>query len=55
MGYWPLYSGIDPASRAAYLHWLTGGRKAPEAYIGYVFLFFYGIERRVLVDAQASN
>ena len=55
MQYWPSYSWIQPASRAAYLHWLSGGRSDPAAYIGYVFLFFYGIERRVLVDAQQSD
>lgn len=54
MGYWPSYSEIPPACRTAYLHWLAGGRSAPQAYIGYVFLFFYGLERRVLVDAQTS-
>ncbi len=54
MGYWPSYSDISPASRAAYLHWLADGRRAPEAYIGYVFLYFYGLERRLLVDAQRS-
>jgi uncharacterized tellurite resistance protein B-like protein len=55
IGYWPSYSAIDPASRAAYLHWLASGRKDPAAAIGYVFLFFYGIERRVLVDARVSE
>lgn len=47
MTYWPSYSSISPASRAAYLQWLAGGRKDPNAYIGYVFIFFYGLERRV--------
>jgi tellurite resistance protein len=55
MSYWPSYAHIQPASRAAYLEWLAGGRCAPDAYIGYVFLFFYGIERRVLADAQWSE
>ncbi|MGE0230048.1 MAG: TerB N-terminal domain-containing protein [Dehalococcoidia bacterium] len=50
MGYWPSYSEISPASRAAYLDWLAAGRPAG-AYIGYVFLFFYGIERRALFEA----
>jgi uncharacterized tellurite resistance protein B-like protein len=54
MGYWPFYSAIDPASRAAHLEWLSRGR-GPGAYIGYVFLFFYGIERRVLADAAESE
>lgn len=50
MDYWPSYASIPPKSRGAYLHWLAGGRRASDAYIGYVFLFFYGLERRVLSD-----
>ncbi|NUT50532.1 MAG: hypothetical protein HOV94_24970 [Saccharothrix sp.] len=52
MDYWPAYHSITPRSRAAYLLWLEGGRWAPDAHIGYVFLYFYGLERRALVDAQ---
>ena len=52
MSYWPWYSRIAPSSRAAYLEWLQGGRRDPDAYIGYVFLFFYGLERRLLCDAD---
>ena len=51
MDYWPSYSEIPPDARAAYLQWHAAGRPGG-AYIGYVFLFFYGIERRVLVDAS---
>jgi hypothetical protein len=54
MGYWPSYSTIPPNCQAAYLHWLLDGRRAPGAYIGYVFLYFYGLERRLLVDSQRS-
>ena len=54
MSYWPSYSEIKPASRAAYLEWLAGGRGDPTAYIGYVFLYFYGLERRLLFDASHS-
>lgn len=54
MGYWPSYETITPESRAAYLNWLAAGRPAG-AYIGYVFLFFYGIERRVILDAPRSQ
>lgn len=54
MAYWPSYSMIAPACRAAYLQWLADGRHAPNTYIGYVFLYFYGLERRLLVDAQWS-
>lgn len=50
MSYWPSYSEIHPESRGAYLEWLADGRSDPNAYIGYVFLFFYGLERRLLFD-----
>ena len=30
--------------------WLAQGRRIPDIPIGYVFLFMYGLERRVLVD-----
>lgn len=48
MNYWPSYTHLGAAARAAYLDWLAGGRKDPDAYVGYVFLFFYGLERRLL-------
>ncbi|MHB8254713.1 MAG: tellurite resistance TerB family protein [Acidiferrobacter sp.] len=50
--YWPSYSQITPSARRAYLNWLADGRRNPSADIGYVFLFFYGLERRALVDAS---
>lgn len=53
--YWPSYSECTPDARRAYLQWLAGGRRAPDANIGYVFLFFYGMERRALVDAAADH
>ncbi len=53
MDYWPSYSTITPEARAAYLAWLAAGRPGG-AYVGYVFLWFYGVERRALVDAPHS-
>ena len=50
MGYWPSYSEISTGARRAYLNWLAGGRSDPAADVGYVFLFFYGLERRAIVD-----
>lgn len=50
MSYWPAYDRISPRNRAGYLAWLAGGRNNPSAYIGYVFLYFYGLERRILHD-----
>jgi uncharacterized tellurite resistance protein B-like protein len=55
MTYWPSYSSIAPECRAAYLDWLSTGRQAASAYIGYVFLYFYGLERRVLAEALQSE
>lgn len=52
MGYWPSYSSISPGARAAYLTWLANGRSAPNTPVGYVFLFFYGLERRAILDVQ---
>lgn len=47
LGYWPSYSGLTPVARHTYLQWLSLGRPAGYG-IGYVFLFFYGLERRLL-------
>lgn len=52
LDYWPSYSRLPPASRAAYVAWLEEGRPTRELPVGYAFLFFYGLERRVLVDAR---
>lgn len=48
--YWPRYSGLLLGDRRIYLEWLAGGRCDPEVAIGCVFLFFYGLERRLLKD-----
>lgn len=55
MNYWPSYSEISPEARRAYLEWLSGGRHDPEANIGYVFLFLYGLERRAILDSNAEG
>lgn len=48
--YWPSYDNISPAARASYLQWLSTGKCDPDADIGFVFLYFYGLERRVLYE-----
>jgi hypothetical protein len=53
--YWPTYGGATEEARAAYLKWHLTGRKDPQAQIGYVFLFFYGLERRVLTASLDSS
>ena len=53
--YWPSYSEITPKARRAYLDWLASGKCDPETNIGYIFLYFYGLERRALVDGEADS
>ena len=56
MSYWPNYSSIHPRSRATYLAWLADGRSDPGVNVGYVFLYFYGLERRFFVhDADPDE
>ncbi len=50
LGYWPKYNSLSPEGRGAYISWLAGERNNPETPIGYVFIYFYGLERRILVD-----
>jgi uncharacterized tellurite resistance protein B-like protein len=48
--YWPSYRGASPQQRAVYIDWLVGGRQDPSVPIGYVFIYFYGLERRVIAE-----
>ncbi|MEI6178298.1 MAG: TerB N-terminal domain-containing protein, partial [Verrucomicrobiota bacterium] len=53
--YYPCYENLNSNQRANYLDWLERGRrdKIPESLpAGYLFLFFYGIERRVLLEGD---
>lgn len=43
--YWPSYRGLDENQRWIYLNWLTNIDKQVD--IGYVFLFYYGLERHL--------
>ena len=55
MSYWPGYSSIPAVCRATYLDWLAGGRQDVTVNPGYLFLFFYGLERRFLVDQPSDD
>lgn len=48
--YWHNYKDLSDSERRAYLNWLAGGRSAADCAGGYVLIFLYGLERRVLVD-----
>jgi tellurite resistance protein len=55
LDYWPHYASISPKTRGAYLQWLADGRCEPSTDIGFIFLFFYSLERRLLVDGNSSG
>ena len=55
LGYYPTYARLSPDQRANYLSWLSGGRVESLHDIGYAFLFFYGLERRLLVERKDMN
>ena len=50
--YWPSYSEADQDQRALYLDWMATNRTDSSVPLGYPFIFFYGLERRALVDRQ---
>lgn len=51
LGYWPKYTSISEKCRGAYLKWLASSRYDPNTPLGYVFIYFYGLERRIAVDS----
>jgi tellurite resistance protein len=51
LGYWPKFISLTPKGRGAFLNWLSGNRSDPDTPLGYVFIYFYGIERRITVDS----
>jgi hypothetical protein len=53
MGYWPSFNEIDPIHRLNYLHWLSSGKRDASFPAGYAFLYFYGLERRLLADSPS--
>jgi len=55
LSYWPGYDRLSPSARGGYLNWIWTGRSSPTAPIGYVFLYFYGLERRALHDTTADG
>ena len=52
LGYWsPSFISLTPKGRGAYLSWLSGNRSDPDTPLDYVFIYFYGLERRIVVDS----
>ncbi len=55
MPYWPSYEFMTPEARRAFLDWMKGGRKDLACGIGYVFIFFYGLEHRMFLENGGEN
>ncbi len=55
MPYWPGYSNISPVCRATYLDWLANGKSDGSYDPGYLFLYFYGLERRFIADHPSNE
>lgn len=55
MDYWPAYESMHPSSRRALLEWLSGGRSDPDTYVGYVFVYLYGLERRGILERSRED
>ena len=55
MPYWPGYSDISPVCRATYLDWLSSARSDPSYNPGYLFLYFYGLEQRFVLDSPSDE
>ena len=52
LGYWPRYENMTPSQRGNYLTWLASGKQGQLDDIGYAFVYFYGLERRVFIDGK---
>lgn len=46
------YRGFSNHQRLAYLNWLAGGRVSPTVPKDFLMVFFYGLERRVMIDSS---
>ncbi|WP_278472296.1 TerB N-terminal domain-containing protein [Gimesia maris] len=53
--YWPSYRQCSPEQRRNYLNWLNSGRRNPLVELGYVFIYFYGLERRIVLERRDSQ
>ncbi|WP_062429827.1 TerB N-terminal domain-containing protein [Treponema endosymbiont of Eucomonympha sp.] len=49
------YAQLSAPERREYLAWLASGRDNPAAPVWVPFLFFYGLERRILLDGRRQE
>lgn len=52
LGYWPNYSKLSAKCRGVYLDWLASDRNNKNIPIGYVFVYFSGLEYRIITEKE---
>ena len=52
---WPWYARMNPAQRYIYLEWLSSDRAKLPPGDGYLFVYYYGLERRALAPSVAET
>jgi hypothetical protein len=55
IGYYPSYDRLTSQQRGTYLRWLAGGRVDDFDNQACLFLFFYGLEHRILADLDPTT
>lgn len=55
LGYWPSYVELSSQCKGVYLDWLASNRDYPNMPIGYVFIYFYGLEYRIITNLENDN
>lgn len=52
LGYWPSYDSLSKQCRGSYLDWLATDRNLENTPIGFVFIYFNGLERFVIENSK---
>lgn len=52
LNYWPSFTGLTPLQKGLFVKWLATGKKDSGIDIGYVFIYYYGLEYRALKEQQ---
>lgn len=55
LGYWPSFATLSKECRGLFLDWLASDRTNEDISIGYVFIYFYGFERRIIEDISEAK
>lgn len=54
LNYWPRYAKLTPEERGTFLAFLHSPRRAGGVAVGYVFIYIYNLEHRLVRDASAG-